>query len=168
MADADGGGAQGTIDHRSVAVLGVLTICAYGCWYYAFGVLLDPIIDDTGWSESTLAASFSAGTVLIGLTSLAGGRMLDRVGHRKVFALGGVLSAAGLFTASWAQHAPVFFLGATIGLGACGALGFYHVTMPTAVRLNEDGPRAITVLTIWGAFASAIFLPAAAWLIDQV
>lgn len=166
MADASGSAAS--LDHRSIGLLGVLTICSYGCWYYAFGVLLDPIIADTGWRESTLAASFSAGVVLVGLTSLAGGRMLDQVGHRSVFLLGSVLTLAGLLTASWATTSSVFFLGAMVGLGASGALGFYHVTMPTAVRLNGDGgPRAIAVLTIWGAFASAIFLPATAWMVDR-
>ena len=169
MADtAVGHGTEPGVDHRTVALLGILTICTYGCWYYAFGVLLDPIIADTGWGESTLAASFSAGQVLIGLTSLAGGRMLDRVGHRRVFVLGALLTACGLLVASWAENALVFFVGAMLGLGASGALGFYHVTMPTVVRLNHDGPRAITLLTIWGAFASAIFLPATAWLVDAL
>ena len=64
-------GSAETLDHRSVGILGVLTICTYGCWYYAFGVLLDPILEDTGWRESTLAASFSAGQIVIGLSSLA-------------------------------------------------------------------------------------------------
>ncbi|KAG1648467.1 hypothetical protein GQR58_029803 [Nymphon striatum] len=41
--------------------------------------------------------------------------------------------------------------------------------MTTAVRLNPDEPsRAIAVLTIWGALASAIFLPLTAWLEDEV
>lgn len=154
-----------SIDHRSVGVLGVLTICAYGSWYYSFGVLLDPIQRDTGWRESTLTSSFSAGTVLVGLAALFGGRMLDRLGHRPVFVLGGLVSTASLFAASYASNVWAFFIGAAMGLGAAGALGFYHVTMTTAVRLNPDEPtRAIAVLTIWGALASAIFLPGADWL----
>lgn len=163
----DSGGVIGGVNHRIVSLLGILTICTYGCWYYSFGVLLDPILDDTGWSESTLTASFSAGTVLVGVTSLAGGRWLDRVGHRTIFLTGAILTAAGLFGASWASSVFVFFAGAVIGLGATGALGFYHVTMPTAVRLNEDGQRAIRLLTVWGAFASAIFLPGSAWLVER-
>jgi len=156
---------RSTIDHRSVGVLGVLTICAYGAWYYSFGVLLDPIRADTGWSEATLATSFSTGTILIGLAALFGGRLLDRSGHRPVFLLGGTIATAGLFTASFAEHIAVFYVGAALGLAACGSLGFYHVTMTTAVRLNPDEPaRAIAVLTVWGAFASAIFLPGADWL----
>ena len=161
--------AAGKIDHVSIAILGVLTICAYGSWYYSFGVLLEPIRSDTGWSESTLATSFSAGTIMIGLSALFGGRMLDRAGHRPVFLLGGTIGTAGLFVASAAGHVGVFFAGAAIGLAALGSLGFYHVTMTTAVRLNPDQPaRAIAVLTVWGALASAIFLPAADWLQSEL
>ena len=108
------------IDHVSIGVLGVLTICAYGSWYYSFGVLLEPIRSDTGWSESTLASSFSAGTILIGMSALFGGRMLDRVGHRPVFLLGGVVGTTGLVTASTATHVAVFFVGAAIGLAVGG------------------------------------------------
>ncbi len=154
---------------RGVPLLGILTICAYGSWYYAFGVLLDPIRTDTDWSESTLAASFSAGTIVVGLTALAGGRLLDRFGQQVVFALGGLISGAGLLAAASATSVTVFFVGAAVGLGASGALGFYHVTMATAVRLNPGGSdRAIAQLTIWGALASAIFLPITAWLVDAV
>jgi len=34
----------------SISALGIATIAAYGTWFYAFGVLLDPIILDTGWT----------------------------------------------------------------------------------------------------------------------
>ncbi len=155
----------GTIDHRSLGILGVVTICAYGTWYYAFGVLLDPIRLTEGWSESTLAASFSAGTVVIGLTSFSGGRLLDKYGHRVVFLLAAIIGPGALLVASVATSVWLFFLAAAIGSGALGSLGFYHVTMAAAVRLNPDQPaRAIAVLTIWGAVASAIYLPLASWL----
>lgn len=157
------------IDQMVIATLGVVTICAYGSWYYAFGVLLDPIRTDTGWRETTLATSFSAGTIVVGLSSLAGGRMLDRLGHRVVFVAAAVIGASGLLAASYASSVAVFFAGAAVGLGAFGSLGFYHVTMTTAVRLNPSDPtRAIALLTVWGALASAIFLPGTAWLVDEL
>ncbi len=155
------------INHRMVGVLGLVTICTYGGWYYAFGVLFDPIAIDTGWSESTLAASFSIGLVLVGVGSLAGGRFLDRVGHRLVFSIAAMATSAGFWTASFATNQLLFAVGAAWGMGACGALGFYHVTMATAVRFHPtNAERAIAILTIWGAFASVIFLPLTAWLID--
>ncbi len=155
------------VDHRVTAVLGIVTICAYGAWYYAFGVLLDPIRIDTGWRESTLTASFSTGAVLIGAGSLFGGRLLDAIGPRRVFLVAGVLGGLSLGMASLATHPVVFLITSAVGLGVLGSLGFYHVTMTTAVRLNPTAPaRAIAVLTIWGAFASAIYLPVTAALVD--
>lgn len=157
------------VNHRTIGILGVLTIFAYGSWYYSFGVLLDPIRIDTGWRESTLAASFSAGTVLVGITALFGGRMLDKVGHRPVFLIGGIVGTAGLLAAASAPNVALFFCGSAVGLGAFGSLGFYHVTMTTVVRLNPDHTtKAIAVLTIWGALASAIFLPGSDWLQSQL
>jgi len=159
---------RGTVDHRVTGLLGVVTICAYGSWYYAFGVLLDPIRLDTGWRESTLTASFSVGIIAIGLGSLAGGRMLDRVGPRRVFVSAAVVGGAAFSSASLATNVWVFLIASAAGLGIFGSLGFYHVTMATAVRLNPDEPaRAIAVLTIWGALASAIYLPLTAALVDD-
>jgi len=157
------------VNHRLTAILGIVTICAYGAWYYSFGVLLDPIRLDTGWRESTLASAFSIGIVVTGLGSLFGGRLLDRVGHRTVFLLAGLLSGISLGVASIAPNAAVFVVAAALGQGALGAFGFYHVTMATVVRLNPQAPaKAIAVLTIWGALASAIYLPLTAVLVDDL
>ncbi len=157
------------LDHGALALLGLLTICTYGCWYYAFGVLLDPIREDTGWSETALAASFSWGTVLIGLGSMFGGHMLDRLGTRLVFGVAALAGGALFYVASAATNVAVFAVAAALGTGVYGALGFYHVTMTVAVRANPKNPtRAIAVLTLWGAFASAIFLPLAAFLVEAL
>lgn len=131
-------------------------------------MLLDPIRADTGWSESALATSFSTGIVAIGIGSIFGGRLLDRVGSRAVFIAAGVVGGVAFFVAAAAQSMLAFGIAVTVGMGAFGALGFYHVTMTAAVRANPDSPsRAIAILTLWGAFASPIYLPLAAWLVDQ-
>lgn len=156
------------VDHRSVAVLGVVTIVAYGSWYYAFGVLLDPILADTGWGESTVAASFAAGVVANGLASIAGGRALDRVGSRIVLLVGGLTGATAMVVTSLAPDALTFAVSAAAAMGLLGGCGFYHITMTCAARLNPDhSARAIAVLTVWGAFASAIYLPATAALVAR-
>lgn len=146
-----------------------MTIAAYGVWWYSFGVLLDPIRVDTGWSESLLATSFAFGSVTVGLGAIAGGRLIDRLGARRVLLLGALGGGIGLLTAASAGNVVVFFVAAVVGMGFFGALGFYHVTMTAAVQLHPDAPaRAIAHLTIWGAFASAIYLPATAWLVERV
>ena len=149
-------------------MLGLITIAVYGSWFYSFGVLLDPIIADTGWSEPAVAAVFSSSSLVAGLGGLAGGWLLDRWGSRLVFAVAAVVGGGTLMLASGASTVAAFGTAGTIGGGVLASLGFYHVTQTAAVRISpghED--RAIAVLTIWGAFASVIYIPLSAWLVTR-
>jgi MFS family permease len=157
------------IPRGRIAVLGLITIAVYGSWFYAFGVLLDPIIADTGWSETAVAAAFSSSSVVAGFGALLGGVVLDRWGSRLVFALAALVGGGCLFFAAGAETAASFALYAAVGGGVLASLGFYHVTQTVAVRLSpQSEDRAIAVLTIWGAFASAIYIPLTAWLVTEV
>lgn len=147
----------------------MITISVYGSWYYGFGVLLDPIIADTGWSEASLAATFGATSLVAGVGSMFGGWLLDRHGSRPTFILASVLATAAFSVATSTSSLTMFAVGAAVGGGAFGALGFYHVTQTAAVRVSPTAAtRAIAVLTIWGAFASAIYIPLTAWLVESI
>jgi len=152
-----------------IGVLGVITIASYGCWFYAFGVLFDPIIADTGWSEPALASAFSASILIGGLGSMAGGWSLDRFGSRSVFAVAAAVTLVAFQVAAGATDVLTFAIAAAIGGGTIGALGFYHITQTAAVRISSNtSDRAIAVLTIWGAFASAVYMPIAAFLVEPL
>ena len=60
-----------------VIALGVLTITSYGSWFYAFGVLIDPITEDTGWTTTALGITYGAAQVLTGFGAFVGGRLLE-------------------------------------------------------------------------------------------
>lgn len=151
-----------------VAVLGIITIAVYGSWFYSFGVLLDPIIADTGWSETAVASAFSASSIVAGFGALAGGWFLDRWGSRLVFGTAAVLGGGALLLAASAGSTVTFALAGAVGGGVLASLGFYHVTQTAAVRISPGSQdRAIAVLTIWGAFASVIYIPMTAWMVTQ-
>ena len=157
------------IPRMRIGVLGVITIASYGCWFYAFGVLFDPIIADTGWSEPALASAFSASILIGGLGSMAGGWFLDRFGSRSVFAVAAAVTLVAFQVAAGATDVLTFAIAAAIGGGTIGALGFYHITQTAAVRISSNtSDRAIAVLTIWGAFASAVYMPIAAFLVEPL
>lgn len=152
--------------HAIVGLLGVVTIASYGAWYYSFGVLLDPILVDTGWSESWVSATYSASTALGAILAVPAGRLIDRVGSRAAFGAAAALSSIALVSASLATDFVVFAACAVVGGASLQALAFYHVTQTTAVRAAPRQPaRAIAVLTIYGAFSSTIYLPLAAALV---
>ncbi|HEX6947422.1 MAG TPA: MFS transporter [Acidimicrobiia bacterium] len=156
------------IPRLKVAVLGLLTIAAYGCWNYAFGVLLDPIIADTGWSEQFLTRVFGVSVLIGGIGSIVSGWLLDRVGSRVVFLVGAAVTLLTFLTAAAATSPLVFAAAAAVGGGVVAALGFYHVTQTVAVRVTpQASTKAIAVVTVWGAFSSFIYLPLAAWLVQN-
>ncbi len=152
----------------TITTLGIATIAAYGTWAYAFGVLLLPILDDTGWSESWVAGSFALSSAGGGFAAPWGGAFLDRFGVRVVFITAAVVSVASFFLASTADSLPLFMLPSVIGGSTLAALCFYHVTQSAAVRAAPESPtRAISWLTIIGAFSSPIYLPLAAALVER-
>ena len=155
--------------HGTILLLGLVTIASYGAWFYAFGVLFDPILDDTAWPESGLAATFSLAAAIGAISSIPAGRFVDRFGSRLSFLTAAAVSTVGLWSASTADDFLAFAIPAVIGGSALQGLAFYHVTQATAVRAAPDEPtRAIALLTIYGAFSSAIYLPLAAYLVGSV
>jgi len=152
-----------------IAVLGLITIAVYGSWYYSFGVLLDPIIEDTGWAESALTTAFGISALAGGVAGVGGGWLLDRAGSRVVFSLGAGAGLAAFQVAASARSVTLFTVAAATGGAMLSALGMYHITQTIAVRLSPGAStKAIAVLTIWGAFASAIYVPTAGWLVEPL
>ena len=151
----------------TIAALGLLTITAYGGWYYGFGVLLEPIHRDQGWSPAALGAVFGGAILVNGVGAAFGGRLLDRAGPRRTFLLAMLIGAGGLVAAATQHNVVAFGLCYAVGGGSIGALGFYHVTLAAAARaMPSRGAQAIARLTMIGAFSSLIFLPLTAWLVQ--
>jgi MFS family permease len=147
--------------------LGLVTIVAYGVAYYSYGVLIDPIRTSTGWSSPALGAVFSGVLVIGGAGALVGGRLVDRLGTRPAFLLAGSVGAGAVAAASYQHELPAFGVLYAVGCGVITALGFYHVTQPASIRAAGDEPaQAVVWLTVIGAFASPIFLPVTAALVD--
>jgi MFS family permease len=166
---AVGAGEEGGSWRVAVSGLGLVTIAAYGVAYYSYGVLIDPIRAQTGWSSPALGAIFSGVLVIGGGGGLAGGRLVDRLGTRPAFLLAGTVGAGMVALASYQRDLLPFGLLYATGCGAIAALGFYHVTQPAAIRVAPGASeRAVVWLTILGAFASPIFLPLTAVLVDAI
>ena len=152
-----------------VSLLGWVTIVAYGTWSYSFGVLLEPIKDDTGWPEGWLVAAFSASSLAGAVLAPQAGRLIDRHLMRMVLGVTGIVSCGLLVLASGADHVLTFTIAGATGGALLSAFAYYHVTQTLSVRLAApaDGPRAVGLLTLIGAFSSTIYLPLTAWLVDD-
>ncbi|MFW2382222.1 MAG: MFS transporter [Acidimicrobiales bacterium] len=149
-----------------VSLLGMATIAAYGSWSYSFGVLLDPIVSDTGWRPSWVVAAFGASGIVGSLAAPFGGRAIDRFSPRLLFSATGLISAAAFWSASVAGSPAAFAVAASVGGAVLAGFSFYHVTQTVAIRAAPlHVARAVGVVTLLGAFASTIYLPLSAWLV---
>ena len=139
--------------------LGLLTVVAYGTWFYGFGVLFTDLSEFHGVSASTLGITFGIAQLISGIGAVATGRRLDVFGPRAVLGILGPVGASIYFASSYSTG-TMFLVMYSLGGGLIGAAGFYSFTQPLAVRLaSTDSTRAITRLTIWGAFSSPVMIP---------
>jgi predicted MFS family arabinose efflux permease len=139
--------------------LGFLTVVAYGTWFYGFGVLFSTLSSFHNVSASTLGVTYGIANLISGAGAVATGRRLDVFGPRAVLGVIGPLGAI-IYGASSFASGTTFLATYALGGGLIGAAGFYSFTQPLAVRVAKtDAARAITRLTIWGAFSSPIMIP---------
>ncbi|MGY6500433.1 MAG: MFS transporter [Acidimicrobiales bacterium] len=144
----------------AVCVLGAVTIAAYGSTYYAFGVIVDPIHADTGWTLTTLGSAYALSLVLGGLGATVAGPVVDRWGGRRVLVTAATVGAGLLGSAALAPTAVWFVVTWGAGAGTIGALAFYHVTIVVMVRARGGSdPRAYAALTFLGGLSSPLYLP---------
>jgi MFS family permease len=151
----------------ATAALGMVTIVGFGAWFYGYGVLLEPIRADTGWSETAMSSTYGASLLAAGVLATLVGRALPHHGARRLYLLGAPLALASHLAAAAAGSEPVFVVAGLAAGAVTGALGYYAVVHTLIAQLvtAEQRARAITVNTLWGAFASPVFLPLLAWLV---
>ena len=141
----------------AVVALGITQITAWGTSYSCLGVLAGPIARDTGWSRGFVFLGFTVALLAMGVVSNAVGRAIDRHGGRAVMTLGTVLVSIGLFALAHARSEAVYLVvWAFLGLGM--RLCLYDAAFVALVQVAPSrGRKAISYLTLFGAFASSVF-----------
>ncbi len=147
--------------------LAVTETVSWGVLYYAFSVFLVPMQAELGWSPAALTGAYSLALLISGLAAPMVGRWLDRHGPRALMTAGSVLGV--LLVITWAHIeglAGYYLLWAGMGLAMAATL--YEPAFATLARwFVREYRRAILVVTVAAGFASTIFLPLSAWLVDR-
>lgn len=143
-----------------VVALGITTIVSYGTSQYLFGLLVDPVAREFGWSRAAIGTAY-AGTVLVsGIAGVALGVALDRFGARIIMSLGSLITAVSLLLLAHVRTLPEFTLLWTVGMGLGTALTLYTVSFTVVANWFERRRAdALSLLTFMGAFSSTVFYP---------
>jgi MFS family permease len=151
-----------------ISTLGLTQILAWGSTYYLPAVIAQPVSSETGWPLEWVVSGLSVGLLVAGLVSPSVGSAIDRNGGRGVLAFSACCICAGLLSLAVASNLTMYVIGwLIVGLGM-GA-GLYDAAFATLGRLYGQGGRsAITMLTLFGGFASTICWPISALLLSEV
>jgi hypothetical protein len=153
---------------RMVSALGIAQIVSWGSLFYAIGVLGAPMRRELGTSDVFLFGAFTAGLLVSGAAAPWVGRRVDRDGGRGVLCAGSVLAAAAMAVLA-ASTSPWMMVAGWLLAGAAMAGTLYDPAFATlSYHVGEGYRRAVTVLTLFGGFASTVFWPLSQVLLDSV
>lgn len=149
-----------------VGALGIAQIVSWGTLFYAIGVLGHAMQASLGVSSLFVFGSFTAGLLVSGAFAPAAGRLVDARGGRLVLAGGSVLGAIAMAILAAAPNAATMVFGWLVA-GAAMAACLYDPAFATlSQHTGERYRRAVTVLTLYGGFASTVFWPLSQLFLD--
>ena len=125
-------GGQGRLNYGWIIVgVSFVNLSLTSAIWYSFSVFFVAFLREFGWSRSVCAGAFSTFVILHSFVGPFIGGMVDRLGPRRVIALGSLALGAGLFlcslTQAWWQL--YIFFGVITGIGAGSAGWVTHTTL---------------------------------------
>lgn len=154
--------------HGLVTALGIGQVCSWGSLYYSFPLIAEAMSAELGWSKPSLYGAATLGLIATAATAYPAGTAIDRGHGRWLMTVASLL--AGCFLLLWSQITTLgmFYLAVT-AIGVLQAATLYEPAFAVVVRRlgPVDARAGITTLTLWGGFASTIFIPLVQWLLDQ-
>lgn len=127
---------------------------------------MEPLQSALGASKGAVVGAFSLALFASGLTAPLVGRAIDKHGGRWVMSAGSVLAGIGLWSLAYVSSLPQLYgVWALLGV-AMGATLYDPAFAVLTQTFRANYRKAITALTLFGGFASSLFWPATAWLIE--
>jgi MFS family permease len=136
---------------------------------HGFGLWLQPITMDRGWTRETFAFAMAVQNLAWGLAGPVAGMLADRYGALRVLIAGGVLYALGLVLMALATSGLAFGGSAGLLIGMAQAGTTYAVIYGVIARQVDPAKRswAMGVAAAAGSFGQFLMVPVEAWLIAE-
>ena len=128
---------------------------------HGFGLWLQPITMDRGWTRETFAFAMAVQNLAFGVAGPFAGMVADRFGALRVLIAGGVLYALGLVSMALASTGLGFMAGAGVLLGVAQSACTYAVVFGVIARnvAPEKRSWAMGVAAAAGSFGQFLMVP---------
>ena len=134
---------------------------------HGFGLWLQPITMERGWTRETFAFALAVQNLAWGLAGPVAGMLADRYGAFRVLLVGSVLYAMGLVLMALATSGLAFTGSAGLLLGMAQSGTTYAVVYGVIARQVDPAKRswAMGVAAAAGSFGQFLMVPVENWLI---
>ncbi|UNL43572.1 OFA family MFS transporter [Ligilactobacillus agilis] len=138
---------------------------------YAWSVYSNPIVAETGWSESAVSFAFSIAILFLGMSAAFMGRLVEKLGPHVTGTISAICYGTGTILTGLATHSHQLWL-LYLAYGVIGGLGLgsgYVTPVSTIIKWFPDKHGLATGLAIMGfGFAAMLTSPIAQRLIAGV
>ena len=161
--------AHATVSMRQVLLCGALIVTVSMGIRHGFGLWLQPITMERGWTRETFAFAIAIQNLAWGFAGPLAGALADRYGAVKVLFAGSVLYALGLVTMGLATSGLAFTGSAGVLLGMAQSGTTYAVVYGVIGRNVAADKRswAMGVTAAAGSFGQFLMVPVENWLIGS-
>lgn len=137
---------------------------------HGFGLWLQPITQDQGWTRESFSLALAIQNLSWGVVGIFAGMLADRFGAMRVLMGGAVLYALGLLGMAMAPTVTVFALTTGVLIGAAQAGTTYAVVYGVIGRNISADRRswAMGVAAAAGSFGQFLMVPVEGWLIASL
>ncbi len=137
---------------------------------HGFGLWLQPITQEQGWTRQTFAFAIAIQNIAWGVFGIFAGMLADKFGAFRVLIVGAVLYALGLVGMALSPNSLVFALTAGVLIGAAQAGTTYAVIYGVIGRQIDPAKRswAMGVAAAAGSFGQFLMVPVEGFLISSL
>ena len=139
---------------------------ASGINFHGFGNFIIPLGEEFGWSRTTISVVFSVARLESGLLGPVEGWAVDRVGPRRLIAVGIPLMGLGYVAMSRIDGLLTFFFVYVFMISLGNSLGM-STPITAAVANWFNRKRGLAFGIMWsGVGVGGLFVPALGWLVE--
>ena len=137
---------------------------------HGFGLWLQPVTMDRGWTRETFAFAIAIQNLTWGLVGPFAGMLADRLGAFRVLVIGAALYALGLILMAFATSGLAFTGSAGLLIGMAQAGTTYAIVYGVIGRNVSADKRswAMGVAAAAGSFGQFLMVPLDSWLISSL